>query len=272
VPSLFKKIRSGVYAEPAYLSAPAKHLLSRLLTVDPLRRATVDEIRADPWFAASLPPTLFPVDGCATETEYDKTLVARVCRDFQVYPEQVVEQLQAGDDNDQLVRAYNMLVENRALRPDEAEAEADGMATLSIHGDPAAASATAAPGTPTAAATSAAAVTAAAAAAAAAHSSKPGIQKTRRGSGGPAPKPLTGLRAGRQTQLQQLQQLHETKEKQAPGHSSSSIGSGTSAGGATQLVTVKRSRWHLGMRSQNSPEDVMSEVFRALKALGFVRV
>eukprot|EP00043_Microstomoeca_roanoka_P005124 m.53730 g.53730 ORF g.53730 m.53730 type:complete len:497 (-) comp12819_c1_seq1:195-1685(-) len=32
---------------------------------------------------------------------------------------------------------------------------------------------------------------------------------------------------------------------------------------------VKRSRWHLGMRSQNRPEDIMAEVYRTLRALNF---
>eukprot|EP00730_Choanoeca_flexa_P001980 TRINITY_DN10867_c0_g1_i2.p1 TRINITY_DN10867_c0_g1~~TRINITY_DN10867_c0_g1_i2.p1 ORF type:complete len:502 (+),score=108.01 TRINITY_DN10867_c0_g1_i2:96-1601(+) len=32
---------------------------------------------------------------------------------------------------------------------------------------------------------------------------------------------------------------------------------------------VKRSRWHLGMRSKNRPGDIMAEVYRALEALNF---
>eukprot|EP00056_Hartaetosiga_gracilis_P003147 m.60047 g.60047 ORF g.60047 m.60047 type:complete len:144 (+) comp11348_c0_seq3:72-503(+) len=32
---------------------------------------------------------------------------------------------------------------------------------------------------------------------------------------------------------------------------------------------VKRSRWHLGMRSKNRPADVMTEVFRTLHSLNF---
>ena len=35
---------------------------------------------------------------------------------------------------------------------------------------------------------------------------------------------------------------------------------------------TKKSRWHLGMRSQNRAEDVMAEVFRAMKTLNFVRI
>eukprot|EP00057_Strongylocentrotus_purpuratus_P035164 XP_797954.1 PREDICTED: 5'-AMP-activated protein kinase catalytic subunit alpha-2 [Strongylocentrotus purpuratus] len=32
---------------------------------------------------------------------------------------------------------------------------------------------------------------------------------------------------------------------------------------------VKRSKWHLGIRSQSRPHDIMGEVFRAMKALNF---
>ncbi|KAK5967321.1 hypothetical protein GCK32_021155, partial [Trichostrongylus colubriformis] len=30
---------------------------------------------------------------------------------------------------------------------------------------------------------------------------------------------------------------------------------------------VKRAKWHLGIRSQSRPEDIMYEVFRAMKSL-----
>ena len=32
---------------------------------------------------------------------------------------------------------------------------------------------------------------------------------------------------------------------------------------------IKRSKWHLGIRSQSKPHDIMSEVYRAMKALDF---
>lgn len=33
---------------------------------------------------------------------------------------------------------------------------------------------------------------------------------------------------------------------------------------------IKRAKWHLGIRSQSKPHDIMQEVYRAMKALGFV--
>jgi 5'-AMP-activated protein kinase catalytic alpha subunit len=34
---------------------------------------------------------------------------------------------------------------------------------------------------------------------------------------------------------------------------------------------IKRAKWHLGIRSQSRPQDIMNEVYRAMKTLDFVR-
>ncbi len=49
VPNLFRKIKGGVYTLPSYLSEGARHLISKMLSVDPLKRITLSGI----W---SLPP------------------------------------------------------------------------------------------------------------------------------------------------------------------------------------------------------------------------
>ena len=33
---------------------------------------------------------------------------------------------------------------------------------------------------------------------------------------------------------------------------------------------IKRAKWHLGIRSQSRPQDIMNEVYRAMKTLDFV--
>lgn len=55
IPNLFKKIKNGVYTLPTHLSPGARHLISRMLLVDPLKRITIPEIRQHPWFAVLLP-------------------------------------------------------------------------------------------------------------------------------------------------------------------------------------------------------------------------
>jgi len=35
---------------------------------------------------------------------------------------------------------------------------------------------------------------------------------------------------------------------------------------------IKRAKWHLGIRSQSRPQDIMNEVYRAMKTLDFVGI
>ena len=37
-----------------------------------------------------------------------------------------------------------------------------------------------------------------------------------------------------------------------------------------RVTPIKRSKWHLGIRSQSRPLDIMGEVYRAMKTLGYV--
>jgi 5'-AMP-activated protein kinase, catalytic alpha subunit len=55
IPTLFKKIKGGVYSLPGHLSPGARDLIPRLLLVDPLKRITIPEVRHHPWFTARLP-------------------------------------------------------------------------------------------------------------------------------------------------------------------------------------------------------------------------
>ncbi|CAF4981589.1 unnamed protein product, partial [Rotaria sp. Silwood1] len=60
---LFKKIRSGIFPIPDYLNPSVVDLLQKMLTVDPVRRATIKEIREHEWFKVNLPDYLFPKTG-----------------------------------------------------------------------------------------------------------------------------------------------------------------------------------------------------------------
>lgn len=46
VPTLFKKIRGGVFYIPEYLNRSVATLLMHMLQVDPLKRATIKDIRS----------------------------------------------------------------------------------------------------------------------------------------------------------------------------------------------------------------------------------
>ncbi|KAL8973638.1 MAG: hypothetical protein Q9197_002111 [Variospora fuerteventurae] len=54
IPALFKKIAAGTYNVPHYLSTGARHIINKMLKVNPVHRITVQEIRQDQWFNEEL--------------------------------------------------------------------------------------------------------------------------------------------------------------------------------------------------------------------------
>eukprot|EP00388_Colpodella_angusta_P037067 GDKK01040601.1.p1 GENE.GDKK01040601.1~~GDKK01040601.1.p1 ORF type:complete len:680 (+),score=75.38 GDKK01040601.1:188-2041(+) len=55
VPRLFKRIKQGAFTLPGHLSEPARHLIGRLLTADPVRRLPFREIKKHPWLRQNYP-------------------------------------------------------------------------------------------------------------------------------------------------------------------------------------------------------------------------
>ena len=39
---------------------------------------------------------------------------------------------------------------------------------------------------------------------------------------------------------------------------------------SSSATSIKKAKWHLGIRSQSKPQDIMNEVFKAMKELGMV--
>ncbi|RKF61940.1 Sucrose non-fermenting protein kinase 1 [Erysiphe neolycopersici] len=63
IPSLFAKIAKGNYVVPNYMSSGAAALIKKMLAVNPVHRATIEEIRMDSWFLKNLAPYLaLPVE------------------------------------------------------------------------------------------------------------------------------------------------------------------------------------------------------------------
>lgn len=60
IPSLFAKIAKGAYILPSWMSPGAAGLIKKMLVVNPVQRATIEEIRQDPWFLVDLPDYLKP--------------------------------------------------------------------------------------------------------------------------------------------------------------------------------------------------------------------
>lgn len=60
IPSLFAKIARGHYVVPSYISKSAADIIAKMLAVNPVHRATIDEIRQHEWFMKDLPAYLQP--------------------------------------------------------------------------------------------------------------------------------------------------------------------------------------------------------------------
>ncbi|KAL2159119.1 hypothetical protein VTH06DRAFT_2878 [Thermothelomyces fergusii] len=60
IPTLFAKIARGSYMVPTWMSPGAANLIKKMLVVNPIQRATIEDIRQDPWFLKDLPPYLHP--------------------------------------------------------------------------------------------------------------------------------------------------------------------------------------------------------------------
>ncbi len=50
-----------------------RDLLKKMLTVDPIKRISIDDIRKHPWFIVDLPPHLFP-----QERDEDASIIDKV--------------------------------------------------------------------------------------------------------------------------------------------------------------------------------------------------
>ena len=56
-----------------------------------------------------------------------------------------------------------------------------------------------------------------------------------------------------------------------PTHQNSSNSrKGSSSNSGSGPASLKKAKWHLGIRSQSKPQDIMNEVFKAMKELGMV--
>lgn len=60
VPTLFRKIKSGIFPIPEYLNKSVVSLLCMTLQVDPMKRATIEDVKKHEWFQKDLPGYLFP--------------------------------------------------------------------------------------------------------------------------------------------------------------------------------------------------------------------
>jgi len=209
LPTLFRKIKSGVFPIPDYLNKSVVNLLCHMLQVDPLKRASIDDIKKHDWFQKDLMPYLFPVYNEQDANIIDTDAVREVCEKFGVQEEEVHNALLSGDPHDQLGIAYSLVVDNKRIA-DEA-AKFDIREFYMANSPP-----------PT------------------------GYQSDF----SPSPvKPHPERIAPHLTPLRERYLSGGNTEKKG--------------------TPVKKAKWHLGIRSQSKPLDIMNEVYRAMKTLDF---
>jgi len=206
VTTLFKKIKSGVFPIPDYLNSKVVSLLCHMLQTDPMKRATVDDIRKHEWFSqdtTGCPSYLFP-DRVTDTSIVDTDAISEVSQKFGVEESEIHAALLSDDPHHQLVIAYNLVIDNRRI---ESAKEKEDFKEF--------------------------------------YASKSGGEALGPAHEGTAPKPhperIAPLRDKPVTPV-------EKTHRGAP---------------------IKRSKWHLGIRSQSKPHDIMSEVYRAMKTLDF---
>ncbi|KAL4577282.1 hypothetical protein LXL04_013388 [Taraxacum kok-saghyz] len=113
IPNLFKKIKGGIYTLPSHLSPGARDLIPRLLVVDPMKRMTIPEIRAHPWFQSHLPRYLAvpPPDSMQQAKKTDEDILKEVIK-MGFDKDGLVESLRNRVQNEGTV-AYYLLLDNR---------------------------------------------------------------------------------------------------------------------------------------------------------------
>lgn len=195
-----------------------------MLQVDPLKRATIEEIKKHDWFQKDLPAYLFPSPVEQDSSLIDTGAVSEVCEKFGVKEVEVHGALLSGDPHDQLAIAYHLIIDNR--RMDEA--------------------------------------------------AKAEIKDFYVASSPPPQIPIVHVIDPNNPSKPHPERIAPLRERAVTPQASSYPESGPPVA-SDRLVThdkyrgtpVKRAKWHLGIRSQSKPNDIMLEVYRAMKALDY---
>ncbi|KAJ1735924.1 Protein kinase [Coemansia biformis] len=141
IPALFKKITSGVFTMPGYLSQGARSVLSGLLQVDPLTRMTLAQVRQHPWFTTDLPEYLKPlpestdIEGLAV---LDDSIVGELERQLEMDRRSLVAQLRQRGTNPAKV-AYQLYLDNRHMLEQSRNSNKQGIRNFALASSPPAA-------------------------------------------------------------------------------------------------------------------------------------
>ncbi|KAG5489965.1 hypothetical protein JKF63_00084 [Porcisia hertigi] len=118
IATLFKKIQTADYATPAYLSTQARDLLRRMLVVNPLERATMEQVMQHPWlrprfpryllslhYAAVVETTRFARTYCFSEDMLDEEVLRIVASQFRISTQEVASIIMSEEERIPSMRA-----------------------------------------------------------------------------------------------------------------------------------------------------------------------
>lgn len=241
VPTLFRKIRAGVFPIPDYLNESVVSLLNHMLQTDPMKRATIQDIIQHDWFKKDLPAYLFPKPpDSASGTAIDYDIIGEVCDKFNVNEQDVHDAVMAGDPQDQLNIAYHLIMDNKRI-----EDEASKLDNIEFYPD----------SSPPP------------------HGSSPDFANSMVVR---SPRHRLYSDAGSYNYHSPVASSTTTNSNNNNNTSSTTnnnnyenCNNNTNTSASSNLQAIKRAKWHLGIRSQSKPNDIMNEVFRAMKALNF---
>ncbi|XP_030381561.1 5'-AMP-activated protein kinase catalytic subunit alpha-2 [Scaptodrosophila lebanonensis] len=256
VPTLFRKIKSGIFPIPEYLNKQVVNLVCQMLQVDPLKRANIEEIKKHEWFQKELPAYLFPSSIEQDSNVIDTYAVAEVCTKFGVKEAEVHNALLSGDPHDQLAIAYHLIIDNKRFADDAAN-QINEINNFFVAGSP----------PPTA------------------HSphDRPhdvgqapiatvivgGGTAASSGTATPVPNGSAPPSANVPAIRPHPERIAPMRERQLAMSVQNSGGAAFPEKTARGGTPIKRAKWHLGIRSQSKPNDIMLEVYRAMKALNY---
>nr|XP_022318998.1 5'-AMP-activated protein kinase catalytic subunit alpha-2-like isoform X14 [Crassostrea virginica] len=206
VPTLFRKIKSGIFAVPDYLNKEVVSLLCLMLQVDPLKRATIAQIRDHDWFQKDLPNYLFPSPQDQDASIVEMDVIREICEKFGVTEYEVQRALLSNDPHDQLNIAYHLIVDNRRLAGEVTDVELQEFYLASS----------------------------------------------------PPPDSFLLASSPMRPHPERMPELKNTTHTLEPVSSTKQL-----------AAQSKKAKWHLGIRSQSKPLDIMHEVFRAMKTLDY---
>ncbi|KAJ1673525.1 Protein kinase, partial [Spiromyces aspiralis] len=138
IPALFKKISSGVFSMPNYLSDNVKSLLSGMLVVDPLKRMTIAHVRQHPWFVENLPDYLKPLpDNIDLEhiQTIDYQIVGELERKLEKSPNEILDALKGRGTNSIKV-SYQLLLDNKHMLEQSKRSNREGIQDFALATSP----------------------------------------------------------------------------------------------------------------------------------------